>query len=95
DFFERALLDGDPAARVEQGRLAFGLDRVAWAAWTTASPPAETLALLDGDNAGRAAAYARQAPGLGAEAVLDDLAALLDAAGTLAVLRPSGEGGQG
>ncbi|MBL8554964.1 MAG: hypothetical protein JNL41_11850 [Phenylobacterium sp.] len=93
-FFERALLDGDPAARAEQGRAAFGLDRVAWTAWTAGSPPPQTLGLLDGDNDARAAAYARQTPGLAPEAVLDDLAALLEATGMVAVLRPSREGGQ-
>jgi hypothetical protein len=93
-FFERSLLEGDAAGRVEQARAAFGLTRVAWAAWTAAGEAPATLALLDGDKGERAAAYARQAGGLSAEAVLDDLAALLDADGMLAALRPSGEGGQ-
>lgn len=94
-FFERSALDGDPAERVEQGRRAFDLRRIAWAAWRDGDvdvPP--VLALLDGDNDARAAAYARRAEGLGPAAVLDDLAALLAADGVAAALKPSSEGGQ-
>lgn len=87
-FFERRLLEGDPAHRVEQGRSAFGLPKVAWTCWTGAGPDI-TLALLDGDNGEKAAAYAVRARGLSAAAIADDLTALLDADGVMAVLKPS------
>ncbi|WP_293676377.1 hypothetical protein [uncultured Phenylobacterium sp.] len=85
-FFERALLDGVAGARVAQGQAAFALSRVAWTDWA-GEPPVTNLALLDGDNDGKAAAYVAQATGLSAAAIADDLAALLAANGVLAVLK--------
>lgn len=85
-FFEA---DGATEARVAQGRAAFDLTRVVWLEWSAAAPPAaQALALLDGDNAERAAAYVARAEGLEPGAVLDDLATLLRANGVAAVVRP-------
>jgi hypothetical protein len=94
-FFERSLLDGAPAERVDQGRRAFGLSRVAGIDWT-GEPPAASLALLDADKGEKAQAYAERASGLSAAAIADDLGALLAANGVVAVLKPaSAQGGQG
>ncbi|WP_293905424.1 hypothetical protein [Phenylobacterium sp.] len=95
-FFERRLLDGAAADRVEQGRKAFDLGRVEWTQWIAGAGAATSLALLDGDNAARAAAYAARGGDLPAQAVADDLEALLVADGMVAVLKPgSAERGQG
>lgn len=97
-FFTERLLDGAVEARLEQGRAAFGLTRVAWAQWSADQPvaAARMVALLDGDNTARADAYLARAEGVAPDAVIDDLAVLLRPNGVIAVLRPtSGEGGEG
>ena len=89
-FLERRLLDGDPAARVEEARQAFGMARVAWTDWSEGRPlEVRTLALLAEGLGERAEAYARRGAGLTPDATADDLAVLLDADGVLAVLKPS------
>lgn len=92
-FFEHAALDVDLSASVATGRQAFGIARVAWLEWTGCDP-AETrvLALLEGDGAERAAAYAARAPGLEPDDLVADLSVLLSVSGVLAVL---GEAAQG
>jgi len=88
-FFEAGAGLGT-AARIDQARAAFGLTRVAWLEWSAAAPPpAQALALLDGDNADRAAAYVARAEGLAPGQVVDDLGALLGAVGAVAVVRPA------
>lgn len=88
-YFERGPPDGDVTAHVERGRRAFALSRLAWREWSefeAAGPRLSVLALLDGNNADRAATYGRRSSGLSADAVAADLAALLSANGVLAVL---------
>jgi len=96
-FLEAHLLDDDPEAWLAEGRKAFEIGRVEWFEWSQTDPPAaRTLALLDGDDAGRAAAYVRHGAGLSPGEMLDDLATLLQARGVLAVVGPaSAEGGEG
>jgi hypothetical protein len=53
------------------------------------------LALLDTGQAERAAAFARRAQGLAPADLLDDLVVLLEPRGVLAVVRTSGDGGEG
>lgn len=92
-FFEA----GASEARIAQGRTAFEITRVVWLEWSAAAAPtAQVLALLDGDNAERAAAYMARSEGLEPAAVLDDLAALLRSNGVAAAVRPgSAQAGQG
>lgn len=89
-FCERRLLDGPPEDRLDEAARAFAVARLAWVDWSDGEPP-ETgvLALLDGDAGEQAAAYRRRAEGLAPDAVLDDLAALLEASGVVAALRVS------
>jgi len=92
-FFEA----GATEARVAQGRAAFDVARLVWLEWSAVAPPAaQVLALLDADNAERAAAYMARAEALEPDAVIDDLATLLGANGVAAVVRPgSAQAGQG
>ncbi|WP_068879203.1 hypothetical protein [Phenylobacterium sp. CCH12-B4] len=96
-FLERRLLDGSSEERLAQAGSAFGIERLAWAAWSREAPPAaQALGLLDGDDLARAQAYMAGAPGLSPEAVIDDMAALLRPDGLLAVVTPaSAQAGQG
>jgi len=96
-FFAAHVLDGDPEDRLAEGRKAFEIGRVEWLAWSETDPPgARALALLDGDDAGRAAAYVRHGVGLSPGEMLDDLTTLLQGRGALAVVGPaSAEGGDG
>ncbi|TAJ73448.1 MAG: hypothetical protein EPO51_05475 [Phenylobacterium sp.] len=93
-FFEANLAT---TARVAQGEAAFALTRVAWIAWSVEAPPAaQALALLDGDDADRVAAYVVRAEGLDPSAIIDDLATLLRLDGVVAVVRPgSAQAGEG
>jgi len=96
-FLERRMLDGAVEARAAQAQAAFGVERIAWVEWSVGNPPpAQALALLDGDHADRAAAYVARAAGLTPEAAIDDLATLLRPSGVVAVVQPaSAEVGQG
>ncbi|MBU1374432.1 MAG: hypothetical protein KKE02_22175 [Alphaproteobacteria bacterium] len=88
-FFETTA-DEAVETRVARGKAAFDLTRVAWLTWSATQPPsAPVLALLDGDNAARAAAYVARAEGLDPALVIDDLATLLGASGVVAVARPA------
>jgi hypothetical protein len=93
-FFQAGLAS---AARVAQGEAAFAVTRVVWLAWSADAPPAaQALALLDDDNAERAAAYVARAQGLDPGAIIDDLATLLRLHGVVAVVRPaSAHAGEG
>lgn len=94
-YFERETLAGAPAEAIARGRSAFGVSQIVWRDWRDGDvlgTGPQVLALLDGDKAARAAAYAAQAQDLSPEAVMADLTALLAASGVLAVL---GQGGQG
>jgi hypothetical protein len=95
-FFE-APVGGTTEARVARGKAAFDITRVVWLDWPATAPPAaQALALLDGDNAERAAAYVARAEGLEPGAILDDLTTLLRANGVAAVVRPgSAQVGEG
>lgn len=93
--FLEARLAAQGAAAIQQA-AAFGLARVAWRAWTRAQPAEGALALLDGDKAQRAEAYAARSSSLTPSAVIDDLATLLRPDGVAAVIQPvSAEAGQG
>lgn len=103
-YFERRMLEDAAEHCVARGREAFVLSRVVWRTWSEAAPPLpddRSLALLDDDNAARAAAYVRRGAGLAPVALRDDLAVLLDADGVLAILGPasapeaSAQGGEG
>ena len=98
-YFERRMLEDAAEDCVARGRDAFVLSKVVWRTWSEAVPPlAEDrgLALLDDDNTERVAAYVRRGAGLAPVATLDDLAALLDADGVLAILGPaSAQSGEG
>jgi hypothetical protein len=91
-FLEVRLLDGDPQARVAEAQAAFGAGRMDWRVWSADAPAAGVLALLDSDNAARAAVYGEKAAGLAPNAMLDDLAVLLAADGLVAAVA-SGQGG--
>ena len=85
---------GDVLGRVAPGEfvLADAAPLAIEAPWNSRIEPRVVPGMLDGDNAERAAAYAGQAEGLGPDAIAEDLAALLDANGLVAVL--SAEGGE-
>jgi len=96
-FLQARLLDGAPAARIEQARSAFALARVVWLDWSASAPPAaQALALLEGNVAEQVEAYVARAAGISPEGMIDDLAVLLAVNGVLAVVSPtSGQAGQG
>jgi hypothetical protein len=96
-FFEQRMLQGSAETRAAQARQAFGVERLAWAQWSMAEPPAaRVLALLEEADSERAGAYLSRAAGLTPEAVIDDLATLLQPNGVLAVIQPaSAEAGEG
>jgi hypothetical protein len=88
EFFERRMFCGALADCVDLGVTAFGLRRVVWREWAADTAPRATLrilTLLDADE--RAAAYASRSVGLQPDALLNDLATLLNAHGVIAALR--------
>jgi hypothetical protein len=89
-FCERRLLDGPTEDRLDEAARAFAIRRLTWVDWSERrGPEADVLSLMDGDAGDKAAAYRRRAAGLSPDAVIDDLAVLLDANGMVAVLRPA------
>jgi hypothetical protein len=94
-FFEAHLLDGAAEDRIAEAREAFAADRLAWRTWSASQPPhAVAVTLLDAGNTARAEAYVRRAVGVAPSGMAEDLAALLDTQGLLAVVA-SAERGQG
>jgi hypothetical protein len=92
----RRVLEAEGPAALETVGRAFGLTRSAVAQWNVGvSGDLRALALLDADQAGRAAAFARRAQGLAPADLLDDLVVLLEPRGVLAAVRASGDGGEG
>jgi len=86
-YFEAHLLDGAAEDRMAEARQAFGADRLAWRTWSASEPPlAAAVTLLDAGNAARAAAYVGRAVGVAPLEMVEDLAALLDTQGLLAVI---------
>jgi hypothetical protein len=85
-FLAARLLEGDSAEWIAEAQAAFGATRVDWRVWSTAAPATGVLSLLDANNAARAAAYGERAVGLTPDAVVADLAALLDADGLVAAV---------
>jgi hypothetical protein len=95
-FLETRLLEGTPAERIEEARVLFGLERIAWRAWSSDEPLTglEVIVLADPEATARARAYVATAQGLKPEEVVADLEVLLSLDGAIAVLAPSASGGR-
>ena len=92
-FLEAHLLDGAVEDRIAEARRAFGADRLAWRTWSAAEPPSTAaVTLLNAADAARAGAYVRRAIGVAPSGMAEDLAALLEAQGLLAVVASAQRG---
>ena len=92
-FLEAHLLDGAVEDRIAEARRAFGADRLVWRTWSAAQPPSTAaVTLLDAADAARAGAYVLRAMGVAPSGMAEDLAALLEAQGLLAVVASAQRG---
>ncbi|WP_430420561.1 hypothetical protein [Phenylobacterium sp.] len=86
-YFEAHLLDGNAQDRIAEAKAAFGADRLAWRTWSTAEPmAAAAVSLLDPEDAARAEVYVGRAQSVAAADIVEDLGALLNGPGFVAVL---------
>jgi hypothetical protein len=94
--FEAGRGGADLEAWITNGRRAFGVARLVWRRWDAAAPGPGVMALADHSDAARAEAYGARAAGLSPAEIAEDLAALLDGRGVVAVTGgASAEAGEG